>query len=114
LLEARHFCLACAIASLRAVYISPLGKSGLVHARMTEGMALPKLLTADADLVGMAIYNATEQRRQTHSARVCPRPNAESVMRQLPSWIAHYNEVRPQKALGYRSPREYIAAHERP
>ena len=47
-------------------------------------------------------------------ARVSPRPNAESVMRQLPSWIAHYNEVHPHKALGYRSPREFIAAHQRP
>jgi hypothetical protein len=24
-------------------------------------------------------------------------------MRQLPFWIAHYNEVHPYKALGYRS-----------
>ena len=45
---------------------------------------------------------------------VSPRPNAESVMRQLPSWITHYNEVHPHKALGYRSPREFIVAHERP
>jgi hypothetical protein len=46
--------------------------------------------------------------------RVSPRPNAESVMRQLPSWIAHYNQVHhPHKALGYRSPREFIAAHEK-
>jgi putative transposase len=36
--------------------------------------------------------------------RVSPRPKAESVMRQLPSWIAHYNQVHPHKALGYRSP----------
>ena len=36
--------------------------------------------------------------------RVSPRPNAETVMRQLPSWFAHYNEVHPHKALGYRSP----------
>ena len=47
-------------------------------------------------------------------ARVSPRPNAKSVMRQLPSWITHYNEVHPHKALGYRSPREFIAAHQRP
>jgi putative transposase len=46
--------------------------------------------------------------------RVSPRPNAESVMRQLPSWIAHYNEFHPHKARGYRSPREFIVAHERP
>jgi len=31
-----------------------------------------------------------------------------------PLWIAHYNEVHPHKALGYRSPREFIAAHARP
>jgi putative transposase len=36
--------------------------------------------------------------------RVSPRPNAEAVLRQLPSWIAHCNEVHPHKALGYRSP----------
>jgi transposase InsO family protein len=37
--------------------------------------------------------------------RVSPRPDAETVMRQLPAWIAHYNEVHPHKALGYCSPR---------
>ncbi len=47
-------------------------------------------------------------------ARVNPRPNAVAVLRQLPSWIAHYNEVHPHKALGYRSPREFIKAHENP
>ena len=36
--------------------------------------------------------------------RVSPRPGAETVMRQLPALIAHYNEVHPHKALGYRSP----------
>jgi putative transposase len=45
--------------------------------------------------------------------RVSPRPDAETVMRQLPAWIAHYNEVHPHKALGYRSPGEFIAAHAR-
>jgi hypothetical protein len=29
--------------------------------------------------------------------RVSPRPNAEAVLRQLPSWIAHYNEVHPAR-----------------
>jgi transposase InsO family protein len=46
--------------------------------------------------------------------RVSPRPDAETVKRQLPAWIAHYNEVYPHKALGYCSPREFIAAHARP
>jgi len=43
-----------------------------------------------------------------------PRPDAETGMRQLPAWIAHYNEAHPHKALAYRSPREFIAAHARP
>jgi len=46
--------------------------------------------------------------------RVSPRANAATVMRQLPGWIAHYNEVHPHKALGYRSPREFIAARDQP
>jgi transposase InsO family protein len=46
--------------------------------------------------------------------RVSPRPDAETVMRHLSAWIDHYNEVHPHKALGYRSPREFIAAHKNP
>lgn len=42
--------------------------------------------------------------------RVSPRPDAETVVRQLPAWIARYNEVHPHRALGYRSPREFIRA----
>jgi len=36
-------------------------------------------------------------------------PNAGIVMRQLPAWFDHYNRLHPHKALGYRSPREFIA-----
>ncbi len=46
--------------------------------------------------------------------RVSPLPDAETVLRQLPSWLAHYNEVHPHKALGYRSPREFITARSTP
>lgn len=42
-------------------------------------------------------------------ARVNPMPSAEIVMRQLPAWFDHYNRLHPHKALGYRSPREFIA-----
>ncbi|WP_197420638.1 integrase core domain-containing protein [Sphingomonas sp. CCH5-D11] len=35
-------------------------------------------------------------------------PDARIVIEQLPTWLTHYNEVHPHKALGYRSPREYI------
>ena len=41
--------------------------------------------------------------------RVNPRPDARIVIEQLPVWLAHYNAVHPHRALGYRSPREYIA-----
>lgn len=46
--------------------------------------------------------------------RVSPRPDAETVLRQLPAWLAHYNEVHPHKALGYRSPHEFIEAQSTP
>lgn len=46
--------------------------------------------------------------------RVSPCPDAATVIQQLPAWIAHYNEVHPHKALGYRSPREFIAARGNP
>ncbi len=42
-------------------------------------------------------------------ARVSPAPDAKAVLRQLPLWLAHYNELHPHRALGYRSPREFIA-----
>lgn len=40
--------------------------------------------------------------------RVSPIPDAQSVLRQLPLWLAHYNELHPHRALSYRSPREFI------
>jgi putative transposase len=41
--------------------------------------------------------------------RVSVLPDAESVLRQLPLWLSHYNELHPHRAPGYRSPREFIA-----
>ena len=40
-------------------------------------------------------------------ARVSPRSDAASVLRQLDGWFEHYNTIHPHKALGYRSPREF-------
>lgn len=37
-------------------------------------------------------------------------PDAATVIRQLPKWFEHYNELHPHRALGYRSPREFIAS----
>ena len=36
------------------------------------------------------------------------RPDAASILRQLDGWFEHYNTVHPHKALGYRSPREFL------
>lgn len=40
---------------------------------------------------------------------VNPIPNAETVIAQLPLWFEHYNTLHSHKALGYQSPREFIA-----
>ena len=42
-------------------------------------------------------------------ARVTELPDAKTVMQKLPLWFEHYNTVHPHRALGYRSPREFIA-----
>ncbi|MHB2206527.1 hypothetical protein [Methylobacterium sp. CM6257] len=41
--------------------------------------------------------------------RVSVLPGAESVLRQLPVWPGHHNDLHPHRTLGYRSPREFIA-----
>ena len=46
--------------------------------------------------------------------RVSPVPDAHTVLQLLPVWLAHYNEVHPHKALGYRSPREFMTARSTP
>lgn len=38
-------------------------------------------------------------------------PDAPTVMSMLPSWFDHYNRIHPHKALGYRSPAEFIRAN---
>ena len=44
-------------------------------------------------------------------ARVNPKPDAATVMRQLGGWFDHYNERHPHKALRYRSPRQFRRAN---
>ena len=40
---------------------------------------------------------------------VNPKPDATTVIRSLPKWFEHYNQLHPHRALGYLSPREFIA-----
>ena len=42
--------------------------------------------------------------------RVRPCPDAHTVLQSLSAWFTHYNEVHPHRALGYRSPRQFIRA----
>jgi putative transposase len=44
--------------------------------------------------------------------RVSPIPDARTVLDSLPLWFEHYNSLHPHKALGYRSPREFIASRQ--
>jgi len=41
--------------------------------------------------------------------RVSPLLDARTFIGQLPGWFEHYNTIHPHRALGYRSPREFIA-----
>ena len=44
--------------------------------------------------------------------RLSARPDAASVMARLDSWFEDYNEMHPHRALGMRSPRQFIWAHQ--
>jgi putative transposase len=41
---------------------------------------------------------------------ISDRPDARTVLARLPTWFEDYNDNHPHKALGYRSPREFIRA----
>jgi transposase InsO family protein len=43
-------------------------------------------------------------------ARVNPRPDAISVMRQLPAWFEDYNNIHPHSGSRMRPPREFVAS----
>ena len=47
-------------------------------------------------------------------ARVQPRPDALTVLAQLPGWIEDYNENHPHSGLQMRSPREFIRSQSQP
>ena len=47
-------------------------------------------------------------------ARIQPRPDALTVLQQLPAWIDDYNENHPHRGLRMRSPREFIRSQSQP
>jgi putative transposase len=44
-------------------------------------------------------------------AKFAKKPDAERVLESLHVWFEDYNTIHPHKALGYRSPREFIATN---
>lgn len=46
--------------------------------------------------------------RKRNYVRVNPKPDVRNVIEQLPGWFAHYNKVRPHRALCYRFSRKFI------
>jgi hypothetical protein len=60
-----------------------------------------------AKILKEALDHATDAKNGYGCRRCRPR----TVINQLSAWMIHYNGVHPHKALGYRSPREFIAAH---
>jgi putative transposase len=44
--------------------------------------------------------------------RLNPRPDAPTLITSLAGWVADYNEMHPHRALGMRSPRQFIRAHQ--
>ena len=47
-------------------------------------------------------------------ARIQPRPDAVTVLQQLPLWIEDYNENHPHRGLRMRSPHEFIQCQSQP
>jgi putative transposase len=80
--ETRHFA--------RQIGLEPLTTP--VESPRSNGMAAAFMCTLKRDYV-----------------RVNPRPDAATVIRSLPAWYDHYNRFHPHRALGYSSPREFIA-----
>jgi len=59
---------------------------------------------------GVAAAQAFVRTFKRDYVRVGACPDAKTVLRSLPAWFTHYNEIHPHRALGYRSPRQFIRA----
>jgi hypothetical protein len=102
---------------LRALF-EDVGQSPSNGCRTTAAATLPATPAASLATLGLnrerrpsKVRKATEwlrpssERSNATTPASARRPMLKSVMRQLPSWITHYNEVHAHKALGYLSPR---------
>jgi len=62
-------------------------KPGYVRTRMTEGMTLPKLLTAEPDVVGAAVYRAAEQKKRDVIYVLPVWRGVMFIVRSIPEWL---------------------------
>jgi short-subunit dehydrogenase len=62
-------------------------KPGYVRTRVTEGMALPNLLTAEADIVGAAVYKAAEQKKRDVIYVLPVWRWMMLIIRSIPEWL---------------------------
>jgi putative transposase len=97
-------------------WLSDNGSGYIAHEtrRFARGLGLEPRTTPVESPQSNGMAEAFVRTIKRDYVRVSPRPDAETVVRQLPNWIAHYNEVHPHSALGYRSPREFIKARSIP
>jgi putative transposase len=77
--------------------------------RFARGMGLIPRTTPAESPQSNGMAEAFVRTLKRDYARVSPLPDARAVIEQLSGWLDHYNRVHPHRALGYRSPREFIA-----
>lgn len=76
--------------------------------RFARGIGFEPLTTPVESAQSNGMAEAFVRAIKRDYAVVASLPDAQTVIRLLPSWFDHYNEVHPHRALKYRSPREFI------
>jgi hypothetical protein len=84
--------------------------------RVPDGLTIAQSHTEPAGYRGTTAYmpdngvcEAFVKTIKRDYVRVNPRPDAISVLQQLPAWFDDYNAVHPHSGLRMLSPREFIA-----
>ena len=119
----RNLMLACVeqrFAALRAPYpVQWLTDNGSAYAArdtldFAASLSLVPCFTPVRSPESNGISEAFVKTLKRDYARVQPRPDALTVMAQLPGWIEDYNTNHPHSGLQMRSPREFICSHSQP
>ncbi|WP_414653353.1 integrase core domain-containing protein [Geminicoccus sp.] len=103
-----------AVGRLRAPYpVQGLAENGSAYAAHdTHGFAvaldLVACLTPVRSPASNGVNEAFVKTLKLHYARIHRRPDAATVLQQLPAWTEHYNELHPREGVRMRSLRECI------